>query len=202
MPGSVKYRDNSYRRMRDKTKHSQILTLFGIIRLIRATYRRGSAGKVIAPLEKSLGIECGASPAALELIDKQMAIAGASQQRAKEAIEARSGAKIGHAKIRNIVKFAHRNSICQRSLMIYNRTERIQRIAPVDSITFGLPATVANNLPKSLVSSHQTSASIPSRSKIGAALAGVVPRLSSRNCRAVWSKLIYKVHQNPFPSQA
>ena len=58
MPGSVKYRDNSYRRMRDKTKHSQILTLFGIIRLIRATYRRGSAGKVIAPLEKSLGIEC------------------------------------------------------------------------------------------------------------------------------------------------
>ena len=104
MPGSVKYRDNSYRRMRDKTKHSQILTLFGIIRLIRATYRRGSAGKVIAPLEKSLGIECGASPAALELVGKQMAIAGASQQRTKEAIEARSGAKIGHAKIRNIVK--------------------------------------------------------------------------------------------------
>ena len=58
MPGSVKYRDNSYRRMRDKTKHSQILTLFGIIRLIRATYRRGSAGKVIAPLEKSLGVVC------------------------------------------------------------------------------------------------------------------------------------------------
>ena len=33
-----------------------------------------------------------------------MAIAGASQQRAKEAIEARSGAKIGHEKIRTIVK--------------------------------------------------------------------------------------------------
>ena len=104
MPGSVKYRDHSYRRMRDKTKHSQILTLFGIIQLIRATYRRGRAGKVIAPLEKSLGIECGASPAALELVGKQMAIAGASQQRAKEAIESRSGAKIGHEKIRSIVK--------------------------------------------------------------------------------------------------
>ena len=81
--GAIKYRDHSYRRMRDKTNHSQILTLFGIIHLIRATYRQGRAGKVIAPLEKSLGIECGASPAALELIDKQMAIAGASQQRAK-----------------------------------------------------------------------------------------------------------------------
>jgi len=69
--------------MRDKTNHSQILTLFGIIHLIRATYRQGRAGTVIALLEKSPGIGCGASPAALELIDKQMAIAGASQQRAK-----------------------------------------------------------------------------------------------------------------------
>ena len=104
MPGAIKYRDHSYRRMQNKTNHSQILTLFGTIYLIRATYRRGRAGKVIAPLEKSLGIESGASPAALELVGKQMAIAGASQQRAKEAIEARSGAKIGHEKIRTIVK--------------------------------------------------------------------------------------------------
>ena len=33
-----------------------------------------------------------------------MAIAGSSQQRSAEAIEARSGAKIGHEKIRSIVK--------------------------------------------------------------------------------------------------
>ena len=31
---------------------------------------------------------------------------------------------------KTIIKFARRNSICQRSLMNYNRTERIQRIAP------------------------------------------------------------------------
>ena len=41
MPGSIKFRDNSYRRMRDKTNHSQILTTFGNIQLLRATYRRG-----------------------------------------------------------------------------------------------------------------------------------------------------------------
>ena len=104
MPGSIKFRDNSYRRMRDKTNHSQILTTFGNIQLLRATYRRGRAGKVIAPLEKSLGIECGASPAAQEMVGKQMAIAGSSQQRTLEVIEARSGAKIGHEKIRKIVK--------------------------------------------------------------------------------------------------
>ena len=43
MPGAINYRDHSYRRMRDKTNHSQILTLFGTIQLIRATYRRGRA---------------------------------------------------------------------------------------------------------------------------------------------------------------
>jgi len=104
MPGSIKFRDNSYRRMRTKTIHSQILTIFGNIQLIRATYRRGRAGKTIAPLESSLGIQCGASPAAQEMVGKQMAIAGSSQQRSAEAIEARSGAKIGHEKIRTIVK--------------------------------------------------------------------------------------------------
>ena len=41
MPATIKYRDNSYRRMRSKTKHGSILTLFGNIELIRATYRRG-----------------------------------------------------------------------------------------------------------------------------------------------------------------
>ena len=104
MPAAIKYRDNSYRRMRLKTKHSTILTLFGNIALIRATYRRGRQGKVISPLEASIGIACGATPAAQELVGKQMAIAGASQQRATEAIGARSGAKIGHEKIRKIVK--------------------------------------------------------------------------------------------------
>ena len=104
MPATIKYRDNSYRRMRSKTKHGSILTLFGNIELIRATYRRGRKGKVIAPLEASLGIGCGASPAAQELVGKQMAIAGASQQRASEAIEARSNARIGHEKIRKITK--------------------------------------------------------------------------------------------------
>ena len=104
MPGSVKYNDNSYRRLHSKTKHGSILTLFGNIELIRATYRRGRKGKVISPLEASLGIVCGASPSAQELVGKQMAIAGASQQRATEAIEARSGAKIGHEKIRKIIK--------------------------------------------------------------------------------------------------
>lgn len=104
MPGSIKYRSNSYRRLATKTRHNKILTLFGNIQLTRATYRRGREGKVMSPLEASLGIICGASPAAQEMVGKQMALAGSSQQRTVEAIEARSSAKIGHEKIRRIVR--------------------------------------------------------------------------------------------------
>jgi hypothetical protein len=104
MPGAIKYRSNSYRRMATKTRHDKILTLFGNIQLTRATYRRGRKGKVMSPLEAALGIQWGASPAAQGLVGKQMALAGSSQQRSVEAIESRAGVKIGHEKVRRIVR--------------------------------------------------------------------------------------------------
>jgi hypothetical protein len=64
MPGTVRYRDKSCRR------------LFGNITLLRAVYRRGSRDKVIAPLEKALGIERGATPGAMDLVGRQVAAAG------------------------------------------------------------------------------------------------------------------------------
>ena len=56
MPGVVRF-NHSFRRLIEKTMHSNILTRFGNIGLSRATYRRGRAGKVIAPVEKMLGIK-------------------------------------------------------------------------------------------------------------------------------------------------
>ena len=47
----------------------------------------GSRGKVIAPLEKILGIECGATPGARDFIGRQVAAAGAAQERCVEAVE-------------------------------------------------------------------------------------------------------------------
>jgi hypothetical protein len=73
MPGAVRFNDHSFRRLIEKTMHSNILTRFGNIGLSRATYRRGRAGKVIAPVEKMLGIQTGATPAAADLVGRQIA---------------------------------------------------------------------------------------------------------------------------------
>lgn len=102
MPATICYRDDSYRRLPDKTPHANILTRFGNITLVRAIYRRGSRGKVIAPLEKTIGIECGATPDAMDLIGRQVAAAGASQARCIETIAERTGTTIGHEKLRKL----------------------------------------------------------------------------------------------------
>ena len=102
MPGSVRFNDHSFRRLGEKTMHSNVLTRFGNIELLRATYRRGRAGKVIAPVEKILGIQFGATPAAADLVGRQIAATGSSQTRSFEFIADRTGAKIGNEKLRNI----------------------------------------------------------------------------------------------------
>jgi len=45
MPGTIRYRDESYRRLSGQTRHENILTRFGNITLLRAVYPRGSRGK-------------------------------------------------------------------------------------------------------------------------------------------------------------
>ncbi len=102
MPGTIRYRDKFYRQLSGKTQHANILTRFGNITLMRAVYRRGSRGKVIAPLEKALGIERGATPGAMDLVGRQVAAAGSSQNRCVEVIAERTGGQIGHEKLRKL----------------------------------------------------------------------------------------------------
>jgi hypothetical protein len=102
LPPQVERGGNIYRRLRIKTRHAQILTRFGNITLTRATYRLGSRGTTIAPLEKVLGIECGATPGALDLVGRVVAAAGSSQERAIEIVQERTGATIGSEKLRSL----------------------------------------------------------------------------------------------------
>ena len=95
MPGTVSFRDQSHRRLPDKTLRSDIVTRFGKISLERARYRRGRAGKVIFPMEILLGIENGFTPAAADRIGKQFAACGSSQGRTLEMITDHTEAKIG-----------------------------------------------------------------------------------------------------------
>jgi hypothetical protein len=104
MPGTLHHGSKVYRRLSEKTNHSNILTLFGTIELTRATYRQGREGKTIAPLEKALGIENGATPAALDLVGREMAATGASQERAIENVVQRTGARMGAPKLRKLTE--------------------------------------------------------------------------------------------------
>jgi len=105
MPTRIGHLGDSYRKLNNKTPHSKILTRFGNITLTRAMYRRGSRGRTISPLEKILGIECGATPGAQDLIGRQVAAAGSSQGRCIEVIAERTGAKIGSEKLRNLSSY-------------------------------------------------------------------------------------------------
>lgn len=102
MPQQIGHLGQTYRRLRKKTHHANVLTRFGNITLTRATYRRGSRGRTIAPLEKVLGIECGATPGAQDLVGRQVATAGSSQGRSIEVAAERTGATIGPEKLRHL----------------------------------------------------------------------------------------------------
>jgi hypothetical protein len=102
MPGTVKYKGQSFRRLTEKSDRSSVVTSFGNIELNRARYRRGRGGKTIFPLELLLGIEAGFTPAAANTIGKQYATSGSSQGRTKEMILERFGVSIGNEKLRKL----------------------------------------------------------------------------------------------------
>ena len=123
MPGVVVHRGRNHRRLPEKQPRERIVTRFGVISLTSARYRRGRAGKVISPLEISLGIVEGFTPAAADFVGRQMALPGASQQRVVDAVSDRFGARIGHEKLRRLTAFLgeslepHREP-CQREQLV------------------------------------------------------------------------------------
>ena len=125
LPKQVAHGERTYRRLAEKTRHRNILTRFGNITLIRATYRRGSRGQMIAPLEIALGVACGATPAAQDLVGRQVAAAGSSQSRVVEQIAERTGAKIGQEKLRNLTATLATDLEPQRELTQAQRLEEL-----------------------------------------------------------------------------
>jgi hypothetical protein len=103
MPGTLKHRGKTHRRLAEKSIRTDIVTRFGKVSLLRARYRRGRAGRTIFPLELQLGIENGFTPAAADRVGKQFAQAGSSQGRTLEMIADQMGAKIGTEKLRKLI---------------------------------------------------------------------------------------------------
>ena len=91
MPPRIAFLGQSYQRLRKKTPHPNVLTRFGNIRLTRAIYRQGSGGRTIAPLEHMLGIQCGATPGARDLVGRQSATAGSCTSATSAQSKRRTG---------------------------------------------------------------------------------------------------------------
>lgn len=139
LPGVIHHKSKNFRRLTKKTKHSDILSLFGSITLMRSTYRKGSRGKTIAPLELTLGIMHGATPGAMDLVGQEIAATGATQCRAIEVIAQRTGTRIGVSKLRRITGFLEETMSPYRERF---QLERLQSLA-VEAVNSGKKPVLA-----------------------------------------------------------
>ena len=101
LPATVNHRGNNYRHLED-AKPRDVVTRFGKITLIRSRYRRGRSGKTIFPLEITLGLQKGFTPAAASIVGQQFATTGSSQGRTIEFVKDHLGASIGPSRLRKL----------------------------------------------------------------------------------------------------
>lgn len=100
-PVVIEHRQNNYRRIQDATVR-EVVTRFGKIKLRRSRYRRGRRGKLIFPLELTLGLQQGFTPAAASLVGQQFAATGSTQARSIEFIKRHLGSSIGTERLRKL----------------------------------------------------------------------------------------------------
>jgi hypothetical protein len=94
-----------YRRRNDKTANRQVGTLFGTLTLWRRGYRSWErSDQTIFPLEMSLGLVEGVTPALASRIGKQMAESGASQSRVLQILRDGNGVSMGAERLRKITR--------------------------------------------------------------------------------------------------
>ncbi len=106
LPSHVHGEGEEYRLVRDKTRHV-VDTVFGPVALWRHLYRpmaRGSAELSIAPLERSLGVIEGTTPALAEAAARYAAMAGATQRQVQEQLRDRHGVTIGTERLRDLLE--------------------------------------------------------------------------------------------------
>jgi hypothetical protein len=110
MPSHLRAEGEDFRIVGKKTPHA-VDTLFGPVVLQRHLYRpvaRDSAEKSIAPLERSLGVVEGTTPALAEAANRYAAMAGASQRQVQDQLQTRHGVTIGTKRLRALIDHVSR----------------------------------------------------------------------------------------------
>lgn len=106
-PSHVNYEAGQYRRLNQKTPNREVATLFGKITLWRHGYRyvqRDVAEPTIFPLEISLGLVEGATPALVSAAGRALAEAGATQETVLARLKTQHGVEWGVKKLRAVTE--------------------------------------------------------------------------------------------------
>lgn len=107
LPHHVHHEAGQYRRLNQKTPNREVATLFGKITLWRHGYRyvqRDVAEPTIFPLEISLGLVEGATPALASAAGKALAEAGATQETVLARLRTQHSVEWGVKKLRAVAE--------------------------------------------------------------------------------------------------
>lgn len=196
MPGTIKHPKRSYRRLADKSPNPHIVTPFGRVCLTRARYRQGRAGRMAFPLEIALGIDQGFTPAAADMVGQQFATCGSSQGRTIDAIQERTGAKIGAEKLRNLVSSLaaemepHRQECQLDQLMEWVKQAREAGKSPVIAVSRDGVSLGIASLSSFEMASVATISVISEGKKLGTVYLGRAPETNQKTLSAQLTSLL------------
>ncbi len=105
LPQDLWFECSGYRQRTKKTRNAHVATLFGTIVLWRRGYRswERSEGSIF-PLEMLLGLTERVTPGLTDWLGRQMAAAGASQERVLQTLRAEHGVAMGVKRLRLLIK--------------------------------------------------------------------------------------------------
>lgn len=104
-PSHVRVGGEDYRRLNAKTPNRHVATALGSITLWRHGYRcsrREAAEPAVFPLERTLGLIHGATPALAEAASRYLAEGGATQRTALERLKSHHGVDWGAERLRQV----------------------------------------------------------------------------------------------------
>jgi len=133
-PPKIRVDGEDYRLLKEKTPRRHIATLLGTIALWRHGYRpshRGSAESTVFPLEESLGLVAGATPALAEAACRYLAEGGSSQRTALDRLKSHHGICWGAERLRAVAAELARSMASVRHELQVERVVDLLRQADV-----------------------------------------------------------------------
>ena len=134
LPAKIRVDGEDYRRSSEKTPHRHVATLLGTMTLWRHGYRpshRASAESTVFPLEESLGLVGGATPALAEAAGRYLAEGGATQRTALDRLKSHHGVSWGAERLRSMTAEVARSMAAVRHELQVERVVDLLRQADV-----------------------------------------------------------------------